>query len=152
TTTTTKQRGAGGRRTSIYAAIGGAPAIAAAVDGLYERILRDRSLKKLFQSVDLDRLKEQQRYFFGQALSGPEVYEGPDMRVAHAGMGITRKQFDRVADHLVATLTDLGVSKALVGEIVDVVAPLADQIVDSGAASQRREAAAPRRSLASLAK
>ena len=44
---------------SIYERIGGASAVAAAVDDLYARIMRDRVLAPYFERIDLTRQKRQ---------------------------------------------------------------------------------------------
>lgn len=70
---------------SLYQRLGGKAAIGAAVEALYERVLADRQLKKFFRGVEMDRLKNQQKAFFTQALGGPARYRGPDMKPsAHA--------------------------------------------------------------------
>jgi methyl-accepting chemotaxis protein len=114
---------------SIYDRIGGAPAISAAVDKLYERILADPDLNPFFDLVNIDHVKRQQRLFFGQALGGPEVYRGPSMRAAHEHLPIEQRHFDRVAEHLAAVLNELGADQATVQEILAAVAPLARDVV-----------------------
>ncbi|SRR5579883_1346455 len=114
---------------TIYERIGGAASIQAAVDGLYTRILADPEIAPLFVDVNMGALKAKQKLFFAQALGGPANYRGRDMRSAHARLKITREHFDRVADHLVDTLKSLGVDGETVNDILDAVAPLADDII-----------------------
>jgi hemoglobin len=114
---------------SIYAKIGGAPSVSLAVDRFYERVTGDPSLARHFEDVDLARLKSHQRAFLGAALGGPESYSGRDMAAAHAGLGITDDDFDRVVQHLVDTLTSLGVDDDTIAAIGAALAPLQDQIV-----------------------
>ncbi|HSR08891.1 MAG TPA: methyl-accepting chemotaxis protein [Bryobacteraceae bacterium] len=116
---------------SIYDRIGGAPALQAAVDAFYVRVLADPALKTFFEKTNMAALKTRQRAFFGQALGGPEVYRGRDMRSAHARIQITQTHFDKVAGHLVDTLKSLGVDQETIGEIVAAVAPLAAEIVNT---------------------
>ncbi len=116
---------------SIYDRIGGTPALQAAVDAFYVRVLADTELKPFFEKTNMAALKIRQRAFFGQALGGPEVYRGRDMRSAHARFQISQKHFDKVAGHLVDTLKSLGVDQATIGEIVAAVAPLAAEIVNT---------------------
>jgi hemoglobin len=114
---------------SIYAKIGGAPAVSAAVDDFYVRVTGDPELAHYFDAADMARLKGHQRAFIASALGGPEVYEGRDMSTAHAGLGISDEEFDRVVQHLVATLTSLGVDQGTIGEIGAALVPLKDQVV-----------------------
>jgi hemoglobin len=114
---------------SIYAKIGGAPSVSAAVDRFYEKVTGDPSLAHHFEGMDLSRLKAHQRSFIGAALGGPETYSGRDMATAHADLGITDGDFDRVVQHLVDTLASLGVDEDTIATIGATLAPLQDQIV-----------------------
>jgi hemoglobin len=120
---------------SIYESIGGAPAVAAAVDDFYRRVLGDASLAPYFTGVDLARLQSHQRSFIAAAIGGSEIYAGRDMGAAHAGLGITDADFDAVVGHLVDTLSGLGVPPATIGEIGEKLAPLRGQIVSADRAA-----------------
>ncbi|MGA2882937.1 MAG: methyl-accepting chemotaxis protein [Bryobacteraceae bacterium] len=113
----------------IYDRIGGTPALKAAVDALYVRIMSDPELQPFFLDANLAALKAKQVVFFAQALGGPAAYRGRDMRTAHVRFRIAQKHFDKVAGHLVDTLRSLGVDSETIGEIVAAVAPLAKDIV-----------------------
>jgi hemoglobin len=125
---------------SIYAEIGGREAVAAAVAGLYDRILADPTLVPYFEGVDMDRLARHQRAFVGAALGGPVVYAGRDMAAAHAGLGITPEAFGAVVGHLVDTLTSLGVPEGTIGQIGGALAPLQADIVTAPAGGESRMA------------
>jgi hemoglobin len=85
---------------SIYEAIGGEPALVAVVDDFYDRVVGDPQLESFFAGVNMPKLKGRQVEFFAAALGGPDVYQGPSMRDAHIGRGITQADFDKVAYHL----------------------------------------------------
>jgi hemoglobin len=118
---------------SIYAAIGGAPAVAAAVDDFYRRVLGDPELAGYFTGIDVQRVKAHQRIFLAAALGGPAVYRGRPMRAAHAGLHIRDADFGRVVAHLAATLGSLGVPGPIIATIGDLLGPLREQIVDEPA-------------------
>jgi len=124
-----KQPAKAKRAATLYSRLGGAPAIKATVAAFYERVLKDRMLKKFFANTDTDRLAEQQYYFMSQALGGPKNYKGPDMKAAHAGMKIEQRHFDRVAAHLLDALESLDVPKELIDEVIGAVGALAGDIV-----------------------
>ncbi|MBI1832956.1 MAG: PAS domain S-box protein, partial [Planctomycetes bacterium] len=126
----------------LYERLGGAAAIGAAVEAFYERVLADAELAGFFAETNLPWLKARQKQFFGEALGGPEKYQGRPMRAAHAHRPIEQKHFDRAAEHLIAVLTDAGVGFDLIDEVVAVVAPLAIDIVNSpspGAAQEQQQ-------------
>ncbi|MDH5564275.1 MAG: methyl-accepting chemotaxis protein [Nitrospirota bacterium] len=116
---------------SIYEQIGGEAAITATVEAFYARVLVDPLLQPFFVGVELDILKRQQMAFFSQALGGPEVYRGPDMKTVHEQMGIQQQHFDRVAQHLDATLESLGVPQEPIDMIMQAVGSLATDIVNT---------------------
>lgn len=113
----------------IYDHIGGRDAVSAAVDDFYERVTGDDLLAPYFAYTDMRRLKAHMRAFLATAIGGPEIYRGRDMGAAHASLGITHAAFDRVVEHLVATLSGLGVEPAIIQAIGAKLAPLRDVIV-----------------------
>jgi hemoglobin len=114
---------------SIYDQIGGTAAVSAAVEELYERVLGDRRLAPFFAGIDMVAQKHHMRAFVATALGGTHVYEGRDMTTAHAGLGITSRDFDRVAGHLAGALRTLGVPAEQVEVILARVAPLRADVV-----------------------
>lgn len=114
---------------SVFEQIGGKPAVSAAVDGLYERLLADPVLAPYFTGTDMERLKGHMRAFMAVALGGADLYAGRDMRSAHAGLRVTHDAFDRVVAHLVDTLVSLGVPVELIEAIGAKLAPLRAQVV-----------------------
>ena len=130
---------------SIYETIGGQPAVMAAVDEFYHRVLADPELASYFAGTSLQRLKGHQAAFFAMALGGPDHYKGRSMREAHAGRGITDAAFDRVAEYLAATLGALDVDAVTIEGIVAQVAPLRAEIVEpqNEIAAARRETDQP---------
>jgi hemoglobin len=117
---------------TIYEAIGGEDALIAVVDDFYDRVVADPELAGFFAGIAMNRLKGKQIEFFAAALGGPHVYSGAHMREIHRGRGIGQEHFDLVAGHLVGALEAAGVPQDTVAQIVNVVVPLAKEIV-SGA-------------------
>jgi hemoglobin len=120
-----------GRTTSIYAAIGGADAVHAAVGLLYQRLLADPALRPYFEGVDMRRLNQHMRAFIAAALGGPQLYAGRDLGAAHARLRITGEHFDAVAAHLAAVLAELGVPDELNQSIIAQVGSLRPVIVNA---------------------
>ncbi len=116
---------------TLFERIGGVPAIKAAVDQFYDRVLADPDLSPFFTDVNLRWLKGRQNAFFIQALGGPAVYKGRDMKAAHEHLPIRPSDFGKVAGHLKDTLIALKVPTSLVNEVIGAVAPLAKQIVNT---------------------
>jgi len=116
-------------RRNVFDVVGGAAAVAAVTDELYDRLLADPTLARHFVGVDLRGLKSHMRAFLAAALGGADLYRGRDMRTAHARLGITAADWDATVGHLVGSLQSLGVPDDLIGEIGQRILPLRDQIV-----------------------
>lgn len=96
--------------TSIFDRIGGAPAVSAAAELFYRKVLADPKLSGFFDDVDMEGQVAKQAAFLTMALGGPNNYTGRDLRTAHAPFGLTDEHVDLVIGHLAATLTELGVA------------------------------------------
>ena len=114
---------------NVYQAIGGRPAVTAAVDGFYERLLADPVLSGFFPGGVAAKHRAYVVTILGEALGGPERYRGPDLARAHRRLGITNADFDRTAVLLAETLDSLGVPGHLADYIVGVVAGLRPALV-----------------------
>jgi hemoglobin len=118
-----------GEAVNLYEAVGGRPALVAAVDGLYGRLLADPELAPFFRGGVGERHRRYVVTFLAEALGGPHPYRGPGLRESHRGLGITGAHFERTAAHLVVTLDELGVPAGLAGQVVAAVAGLQSAIV-----------------------
>jgi hemoglobin len=97
---------------ALYDDIGGAPAVRAALDAFYPRVLADATLSAFFLGVDIERLKKSQEAYFAKALGGPNAYTGRTLHDAHARTrqrGANDDVFDRFIWVFKGVLVDLGV-------------------------------------------
>jgi len=104
---------------TLYERIGGEPAVNAAVDIFYRKVLGDYRINRFFDNVDMDQQLAKQKAFFIMAFGGPNNYTGKDLRTAHARlvkMGLDDSHFDAVMEHLGATMTELNVPADLIAE------------------------------------
>jgi hemoglobin len=110
---------------SLYDRLGGAPAIRAATELFYRKVLADPLLSSYFDDVDMDRQVAKQAAFLTMALGGPNEYSGRDLRSAHAALpDLGDQHVDRVISHLAETLRELGVGEsdiAAVGAVAESV-------------------------------
>ena len=105
---------------SIYARIGGQPAIDAAVELFYKKVLADKRVNHFFEEVNMRRQRAKQKAFLSAAFGGPVPYKGKDMRKAHAHLDLTEADFNVIAGHLQATLKELKVDAGLIKEVMTV--------------------------------
>ncbi len=117
---------------SLYDRVGGENAVMATAGLLYQKILADPKLSPFFQGVDMGIQVKKMTGFMMWALGGPHAEFRP-LRQAHARLvkdkGLANEHFDLVAQHLVETLTELGVEQSLIGEIIGVVATTRDEVL-----------------------
>jgi hemoglobin len=129
------QTDASGGPVSHFDRIGGTPAVREAVDRFYARVLDDAELAPYFVDVDMAKVKRHQVLLLSHVLGGPQAYDGRDLGEAHRGLGVTDAHYDRVVDHLVAVLTELGAPADTIGAAAEVVAGVKPDIVESGIGS-----------------
>lgn len=106
---------------SLYEQLGGQPAVDAAVDIFYRKVLSDDRISDFFDGVDMDRQIGKQKAFLTMAFGGPHNYTGADMRTGHAHLvarGLNDSHFDAVAENLNATLQELGVAQELIDQVM----------------------------------
>ena len=115
---------------SLFERIGGAPAVEAAVDIFYRKVLVDDRISHFFDSVDMDAQIAKQKSFLTMAFGGPNSYTGKDMREAHKNMNLTEEHFNAVVENLAATLTELGVAEDDINEIAGIALSVKDDILN----------------------
>lgn len=119
--------------TSLYDSLGGAPAVATAVEIFYRRMLSDDRVARFFDDVDMDRQIAKQTGFLTMVLGGPNRYTGRDMRTSHKPLvarGLADEHVDVVIEHLGATLLELGATPAQVAEVARIAESVRDDVLD----------------------
>jgi hemoglobin len=118
---------------SLFERIGGEPAVEAAVDLFYRKVLSDNVISHFFDSTDMDAQRAKQKSFLTMVFGGPHEYTGKDMRAAHAPLvknGLNDSHFDAVAGHLQATLTELGVAGDVINEVMTLAGGTRDEVLN----------------------
>ena len=106
---------------SLYSDLGGAPAITAALDHFYPKVLADPRIGPFFNGVNIEGLKKRIAPFLARALGGPNEYNGPGLRQTHTrleAMGLNDGVFDAFLCHFEDVLKELGVPPAKIAEIM----------------------------------
>ena len=116
---------------TLYDALGAEGGIRDAVDAFYNRVVADPELADYFAGVDMQRLRRHQVDMLVSATGGPREYTGREMAVAHHGLSITDAAFDKVVDHLGATLASAGADDVSIAAVVAALAPLRSSIVSA---------------------
>lgn len=114
---------------SDYAKVGGGKAIAAVVERFYQLVLADERLGHFFTDTDMAGLKRHQTLLISQVMGGPAEYDGRELRDAHAGLDIAAGDFQAVAEHLVAALSEFDVPTEIIDRVVSAVGATQPDIV-----------------------
>lgn len=115
---------------TLYERLGGRDSITAVVAEFCARSVADPRIAPKFARTDENRLQTMLVDQFCGATGGPSRYNGRDMREAHAGMKVTAAEFDAQVDVLVATLGHFGVAADDQAELLALLAPMRDDIVE----------------------
>ena len=115
---------------SLYDRLGGMDAINAVTESWVARVGGDDRANKKFVRTDIERLKKEVVDQLCEATGGPCTYTGRSMRETHTGMQTTAGEFEVVMQHLAATLDELKVPKPEQDELVELLRPMRDDIVE----------------------
>ena len=118
---------------SLYDELGGAPAVEAAVDIFYRKVLSDDRISHFFDGVDMERQAAKQKGFLTMVFGGPNNYTGKDMRTGHAHLvarGLNDSHVDAVIEDLGATLRELGVSEDRIAQVAAIANSVRDDVLN----------------------
>lgn len=115
---------------SLYDRLGGLDAIKAVVGEFAGRVLADTRVNKKFAKSDPARLVlhlEEQICF---ATGGPCKYTGKDMKSSHKNMKVTEGEFNALVEDLIGALDKFNVPAKEKNDLLAILGPLKDQIVE----------------------
>ncbi|MFV8750749.1 group I truncated hemoglobin [Nannocystaceae bacterium ST9] len=121
---------------TLYDRLGGEEGIQAVVQAaVVNRIAADPKINAYFlnSSVDVGIVIGCLTDQLGNLTGGPQEYPNAncrDMKTSHEGLGISDNDFNDLAGHFVAELTERGVSEADIQTIVDALTGMHDDIVE----------------------
>jgi hemoglobin len=114
----------------LYERLGGKPAITAVVEDFVGRVAADDRINGKFANTDIPRLKMLLIEQICQASGGPCSYTGRSMKATHAGMGVSKADFDALVGDLVATLNKFKVPEREKNELLGALTPMKKDIVE----------------------
>lgn len=118
---------------NLFELIGGEPAVDAAVDLFYRKVLNDGRVSRYFEDADMDGQRAKQKSFLVMVFGGPNDFTGGTLRDAHKHLvddGLNDSHFDVVAVHLQNSLEELGVPAQLVNQVMAIAAGTRDDILN----------------------
>lgn len=120
---------------ALYHRLGGYDAIAAATDELLQRLTSDPDIGFYWRGHSTDSMKRDRQLvvdFLCEALGGPVIYRGRDMKTSHIGLRISQRDWGIFMAHTLATLEKFEVPAKEKQEFLDCAASLKDDIVEEG--------------------
>jgi hemoglobin len=115
---------------SLYDRLGGKDAIKAVVDEFVNIVAADSRINKKFARSNIDRLKFELVEQICEGTGGPCKYKGRDMKTAHKNMGVTTGEFNALVENLVKALDKFNVGEKEKNELLGILGPMKDQIVE----------------------
>lgn len=88
----------------LFPALGGQQGIRALMDDFAQRLRADARIGHRFKDSNLTHLAKQLTDQICQLAGGPCTYQGPDMKDAHAEMGINASEFNALVEVLQTTM------------------------------------------------
>ncbi|MEL6106447.1 MAG: group 1 truncated hemoglobin [Planctomycetota bacterium] len=113
---------------TLFDRLGGAERLAEIIEATYERVLADPELAPFFEAVPMDRLRKMQFHFLAAAFGGPAEYSGAELTAAHAGRGISGKEFSKFCGHFLDALVSAGVGQDEVDRALGRLAMFRDKV------------------------
>lgn len=120
---------------SLYKTLGGYDAIAAVTDDFLARLMADKQTARLFGGISDDtnkRLRQLLVQYFCAKTGGPCFYTGRSMKRSHAGLGMTKDDWQRAGKYFVEALDKFKVPAQAQKDFLGIIGPLEKDIVDSG--------------------
>ena len=120
---------------SLYERIGGYDAIAAATDELLRRLTSDPDIGFYWRGHSTDSMRRDRQLivdFLCEAIGGPVIYRGRDMKTSHEGLRITEREWEIFMAHTAATLEHFEVPEQEKQEFLACAASLKGDIVEEG--------------------
>ena len=120
---------------SLYERLGGYDAIAAATDELLQRMTSDPDVGFYWRGHSTDSMRRDRQLivdFLCEAIGGPVIYRGRDMKTSHEGLRITEREWEIFVAHTAATLEHFEVPEQEKQEFLDCAASLKGDIVEEG--------------------
>ena len=113
----------------LFFRMGGEAKLKAAVDELVEIMLVDERINFVFAQTDLTKFKHLLYTQLCELAGGPCIYDGRDMRTAHAKLPITNAHFNALTEDLYIAFDRVGVSYPLQNQMIALLAPMQREIV-----------------------
>ncbi len=113
----------------LYQAFGEQAGIRSLMDDFVLRLKADARIGTQFRDTNPAQLAGSLTDQLCQIAGGPCTYKGPDMKTAHADMGITRADFNALVEVLQASMNAKGIPFARQNQMLALLAPMHRDVI-----------------------
>ena len=113
----------------LYQAFGEQAGIRSLMDDFVQRLKADARIGPQFRDTNPAQLAGSLTDQLCQLAGGPCTYKGPDMKTAHADMGITRADFNALVEVLQASMNAKGIPFARQNQMLALLAPMHRDVI-----------------------
>lgn len=114
---------------ALYQAFGEKAGLVKLMDDFVPRLQADPRLAAAFKNANVVNLKSQLVNQICQVSGGPCEYKGPDMKVTHSNMDITKTDFNALVEVLQKSMDAQGISFSSQNQLLAKLAPMHRDII-----------------------
>ena len=115
---------------ALYQQLGGQAGLLALTDDFMLRLLADPRMNPFFKDLDAAQFKQQLAAQFCEVSGGPCRLKEPNMKKVHAGVDITRTDFNALVEVLQQSMDARGISFGAQNRLLAKLAPMHREIVN----------------------
>jgi len=116
---------------ALYQQLGGQPGLVALMDDFMVRLLADARMNPFFKDTDQKHIKEELVLQFCEVSGGPCKRKGPDMKKAHAGIDVTKANFNALVEVLQQSMDARGIAFGTQNRLLAQLAPMHREIINT---------------------
>jgi hemoglobin len=114
---------------ALYQAFGEKAGLVKLMDDFVPRLQADPRLAEAFKNANVANLKSQLVNQICQVSGGPCEYKGPDMKVVHSNMDITKTDFNALVEVLQKSMDAQGIAFSSQNQLLAKLAPMHRDVI-----------------------
>lgn len=114
---------------ALYQALGERTGLVKLMDDFVPRLQADPRLAEAFKNANVANLKSQLVNQICQVSGGPCEYKGPDMKVTHSNMDITKTDFNALVEVLQKSMDAQGIAFRSQNQLLAKLAPMHRDVI-----------------------
>jgi len=116
---------------TLYRQLGGQTGLVTLMDDFMVRLLADPRMGPFFKDTDQKHIKEELVTQFCEVSGGPCKRKGPDMKKAHAGIDVTKSNFNALVEVLQQSMDAQGIPFSAQNKLLAQLAPMHRDIINA---------------------